>query len=131
VLFSCVKAFGFFCGLLFLDHFLCHFFLLGSIGFLFFVGYILFRPTFYPFYFFFLVLCFGALLYLLLGLFYIFFVGLLFFIPRFNFLQGLLTGYCYSLTHTPVLATLSLTHTHRLFVFLSVLTWGCCPCSLS
>lgn len=55
------KGFRVFCGLLFLDHFLCHFFLLGSIGFLFFVGYVLFRPTFYPFYFLFLVLCFGAL----------------------------------------------------------------------
>jgi hypothetical protein len=58
-------------------------------------------------------------------------LGFCFLFQRFNFLQWGCSPVIATLSHTSVLATLSLslshTHTHRLLVFLSVLTWGLLP----
>jgi hypothetical protein len=78
----------------------------------FFVDYVLFRPTFYPFYFLFLVLCFGALFVSLVEPFlYLLCWAFVFYSKGSIFCRGLLTGYCYSLTHICSCHSLSLTHT--------------------
>jgi hypothetical protein len=83
------------------------------------VGYVLFRPTFYPFYFLFLVLCFGALFCISCWAFFISSCrAFVFFIPKVHFFAGGCSPVIATLSHTPVLASLSLSDT--LVVCLSV-----------